>query len=143
MPKSVRMQLVIDPFARNAKWGTHTNDINPNTSAMYHLDVFDFLEKMIADGLMFDVALLDPPYSLRQAIKNYDGYGRNIQHNHDALRRYKNLLDNVMKRGSTVITFAWNSGGLGIVRNYELVEVMLLSHGGPRNDTIITVERKR
>jgi hypothetical protein len=31
-------KVSVDPFARNRDWATHTNDINPNTSAQWHDD---------------------------------------------------------------------------------------------------------
>lgn len=33
----------VDPFARNKNWFTYTNDLNPNTSAMFHMDAENFL----------------------------------------------------------------------------------------------------
>jgi hypothetical protein len=38
--------------------------------------------------------------------------------------------------------FGWNSSGVGTKRGMELIEVLLVSHGGSHNDTICTVERK-
>jgi hypothetical protein len=38
--------------------------------------------------------------------------------------------------------FGWNSSGIGIKRGFELIEVLLVCHGGSHNDTIVTVERK-
>ena len=31
-------KVSIDPFARNKRWATHTNDINPKTEAEHHMD---------------------------------------------------------------------------------------------------------
>lgn len=38
-----RASRSIDPFARNGSLADVTNDLNPDTSAMYHMDAEDFL----------------------------------------------------------------------------------------------------
>ena len=54
--------LVVDPAARDSLWGTHTNDLNPNTRARFHLHAVEFLTRMLQADLRFDAALLDLPY---------------------------------------------------------------------------------
>lgn len=36
----------------------------------------------------------------------------------------------------------WNSNGLGKGRGFELDELLIVAHGGSKNDTIVTVEEK-
>ena len=36
--------ISIDPFAGNQKCATYLNDLNPETTAEYHMDVIDFLK---------------------------------------------------------------------------------------------------
>ena len=48
----------------------------------------------------------------------------------------------VCKVGGTVLTMGWNSVGIGASRNFEKLEILLVSHGAQHNDTIVTVERK-
>jgi len=36
----------------------------------------------------------------------------------------------------------WDSNGFGKNRGFELIELLLVCHGGRHNDTIVTVERK-
>ena len=68
--------VVIDPFAKNAKRGTWTNDLNLNTTAQYHMHAEEFC-KMLADkGVIADVVPFDPPYSPRQAKECYEGIGQ-------------------------------------------------------------------
>lgn len=43
---------------------------------------------------------------------------------------------------SIEISFGWNSGGIGKQYDFEIIEIMLVAHGGAHNDTIVTVERK-
>ncbi len=38
--------------------------------------------------------------------------------------------------------FGWNTGGLGKGRGFSLDRILLVPHGGTRNDTIVTVETK-
>jgi hypothetical protein len=69
---------VVDPFARNARWGTVTNDLNPRTTADYHLDCNEFLDLMIDQDRTFQAGLLDPPYSSRQVKECYEGFGKTV-----------------------------------------------------------------
>lgn len=66
--------VIIDPFANKSKYGTITNDLNPNTGAMFHIDALEFL-KMQQDGSA-DMILYDPPYSMRQASECYKSFGK-------------------------------------------------------------------
>ena len=54
--------IVVDPFARNSKWGTITNDLNKQTNAQYHMEAVLFLDKLIEEKIEVDVVLFDPPY---------------------------------------------------------------------------------
>ena len=40
----IQSGVSVDPFARNGTLATITNDINPNTSAQYHMDAIEFLD---------------------------------------------------------------------------------------------------
>jgi hypothetical protein len=44
----------IDPFARNSRLATFTNDLCPDTEAQYHLDAEDFLHQMREEGVVAD-----------------------------------------------------------------------------------------
>src|SRR3990172_1281379 len=67
--------IVVDPFARNCTLAQYTNDINPATSAKYHMQAVDFLKMLRADGVRADVVLFDPPYSPRQVTECYSAAG--------------------------------------------------------------------
>ena len=56
--------VIIDPFANSCKYGTITNDMNPEFDTDYHLDALEFLKLLPTSSA--DVVLYDPPYSLRQ-----------------------------------------------------------------------------
>ena len=41
-----------------------------------------------------------------------------------------------------MICCGWNSEGIGKKRGFEILEVLLVPHGGSHNDTIVVVNRK-
>lgn len=56
---------------------------------------------------------------------------------------YKAVRDAAMlaiNPGAFVLSFGWNSSGMGKARDFELREVMLVAHGGAHNDTICIAE---
>ncbi len=126
-----------DPFANERSPAEHTNDINPDVNTEYHLDAVDFLK--LFDSASLDGVLLDPPYSMHQCTVSYEGYGtgRII-----ALTPVYDQAARTVKPGGLVLSFGWNSNGIGAGRGFSIEEVILVPHGGHHNDTIITVERK-
>ena len=57
--------ISVDPFARNKNWATYTNDLNPKTSAQFHIDALDFLAMLKGMNVKAGLVIFDPPYSLR------------------------------------------------------------------------------
>lgn len=135
--------IIIDPFARNSKRGTITNDLNPSTSADHHLLAEDFVEGL---DIKADAVLFDPPYSPRQISECYQQIGRTVTsqdtQNARLYKRVKDGLDKNLRSGGLAICCGWNSMGFGLTRGYEMLEILLVPHGAAHNDTIITVERK-
>ena len=135
--------VIVDPFARNSRLATHTNDLNPETEAQSHMDAIDWLAGLTVSA---DALLIDPPYSPRQISEVYRQVGRECgmaeTQNASLYRRVKDAADPLLKNGGVAICCGWNSGGMGIGREYELLEILLVNHGGAHNDTIVTVERK-
>jgi hypothetical protein len=137
-----KSKISIDPFARNSDLCTYTNDMNKDTNAKYHMDALEFLEKVKDDGIVADLVLLDPPYSLRQMKEVYNGVGRKITQR-ESQRFYGDLrdaVDKVVSKDGVVIWFGWNSIGMGKGRGYKIVEILLVCHGRAHNDTIVTVD---
>lgn len=131
--------VCIDPFARNS-WpeGEYTNDLNPNTSAKYHMDAVEFL-KMLADaGVEADTIIFDPPYSPRQITECYQAAGLKATMQDTQSGRFKKLCREQIRRlsrpGTVVLSFGWNSVGMGPA--FYTDEILLVSHGGDHNDTI-------
>lgn len=134
----------VDPFARNKRWATWTNDLNPATEADHHMDAVAFLEMLdLAYGVQADCVLLDPPYSPRQISECYAAAGlkanqRDTQ-NSALYKRVKDAIRPLCKPGSIVMSFGWNSAGMG--GDWETLEILLVAHGGAHNDTICVVQR--
>lgn len=139
-------QVSVDPFARNKTWFTHTNDLNPATKAQHHMDAEAFLVMLAADGVKADLGIFDPPYSPRQISECYAAVGLKADaqatQNGRLYRRVRDALDAIIKPGGVVLSFGWQSAGMGKARGYEIIEIALVNHGGAHNDTICMAERK-
>lgn len=138
-----RSTMSVDPFARNKRWATHTNDLNPETSAEYHLDARVFLTLLVAQDVKADLLILDPPYSPRQISECYRSAGLTATmkdtQNAKLYSECKALMSKLAKPGAVGLTFGWNSAGMGVPWTIE--EIMLVAHGGGHNDTICTACR--
>jgi hypothetical protein len=139
-------KVSVDPFARDRDWATYTNDIDPATSAQWHEDAETFCRALDAKGIRADLALFDPPYSPRQISEHYKSAGLPVTgddtQNGRLYRRVRDALDIVLTPGAIVLSFGWQSAGMGVGRGYELLETLLVAHGGGHNDTICIAEKK-
>lgn len=135
--------LWIDPFANQNKIASITNDLNTQYDTDYHLDALDFL-KMFDDNSV-DGVLYDPPYSPRQVSECYNDVGYSVTWDTTKASfwgNHKREISRIVKIGGRVITFGWNSGGIGNKYGFEIERILLVPHGGWHNDTICTVEIK-
>lgn len=122
---------------------TITNDLNPDFDTDYHMDALDFLKTFQNESV--DGVLYDPPYSPRQVTECYQGVGMNVTSETTRASFWgnqKNEISRIVKPGGKVITFGWNSGGIGRKYGFEITRILLVPHGGWHNDTICTVEVK-
>lgn len=137
-------KVSIDPFARNSNLAQYTNDLDPTTSAQYHFDAEEFCQYI---GVKADLGIFDPPYSPRQISECYRSVGRAVgtreTQNAALYKRVRDALDKLILPGGVVLSFGWNSCGMGVKRGYDLIEILLCAHGGAHNDTICIAERKR
>ena len=135
--------LWIDPFAGENSPAQITNDLNPARPTDYHMQAIDFL-KMFEDGSV-DGVLYDPPYSPRQVKECYDGIDGGISW--DGRSNFwsdtKNEIARILKPNGKCICCGWNTMGLGKNRGFAMNRILLVPHGGSKNDTIVTVEVKR
>lgn len=135
-------KMWIDPFAGENSHAETTNDINPDRPTTHHLHAMDFVTNL-NDGYHKGI-LFDPPYSLRQVKECYDGIGIKMSFE-DSKKFPNNVKDaaaNKIIAGGHALSFGWNSGGFGKKRGFEIIEILLVAHGGHHNDTIVTVEKK-
>lgn len=140
--------VVLDAFARNNHtWATITNDLDPNTAAKYHMEATAFLDLMIEKRTKADIVLLDPPYSPRQISECYKSIGKKVTgqdtQNARLYKACKDRMTKILKPAGLAFTFGWNSAGFGDSRGFDLIEILLVPHGGAHNDTIVTIEKKR
>jgi hypothetical protein len=100
------------------------------------------LLRMFESGSV-DGVLYDPPYSQRQVKECYDDIG---QKGFDGKMNFwsdsKNEVARIVKPGGKVLCFGWNSMGCGMKRGFTMTRILIVPHGGTRNDTICTVEIK-
>ncbi len=135
--------LWIDPFANRNKIASITNDLNTEYDTDYHLDALDFLKMFDNDSV--DGVLYDPPYSPRQVSECYNDVGYSVTWDTTKASfwgNHKREISRIVKIGGRVITFGWNSGGIGNKYGFEIERILLVPHGGWHNDTICTVEVK-
>lgn len=134
----------LDPFAGQHSPAQIKNDLNPSSNASSHMDALLFL-KCQPTGSCYGV-LFDPPYSITQAKQCYEGFGMDKLDIKPTSMEYwaecKNEIARVLEPGGKAICFGWSSMGLGKNREFEMQRILLVPHGGSKNDTIVTVERK-
>jgi hypothetical protein len=136
----------VDPFARDKRWATHTNDLNPATQAEHHMDAEAFLLMLATQGVKADLIIFDPPYSPRQISECYKSVGLEVgmKETQSALlyQRVRNAIMPICTDDAIVLSFGWNTVGMGKKHGFEQIEIMLCCHGGAHNDTICMAERR-
>lgn len=134
----------IDPFANTSKFANITNDLDPDMPTDYHMEALDFLRMFDTESV--DGVLYDPPFSPRQVSECYKRLGKTVSWLHTSAKYWseqKDEISRILRPNGVVITCGWNSDGIGMSRGFEMERVLLVPHGGSKNDTIVTVERKK
>lgn len=128
--------LILNLFAGKTKLTIKEvrNDIRKNMPADYHKDARNFVKEWSGDR--FDTIILDPPYSFRKSMEMYDGKKAS------GFNQLKNLLPAILKDSGIVITFGYHSVSMGKARGFNIIKILLISHGGAIHDTIATIEQK-
>ena len=136
----------VDPYARDKRWATYTNDLNPATAAEFHADAEQFLWALGSVGVVADLVIVDPPYSPRQVKECYDSIGLKMAQDDALLGKKRGLMKAAIARlvpaGGVVLHFGWNTVGMGLKHGYEQEEILLVCHGSNHNDTICLAERR-
>ena len=133
----------VDPFANKNRIAKITNDLDPEMGTDYCMDALDFLKQF--DDNSMDFVLYDPPYSPRQVSECYKKMGRTVNMQTTQSSFWGNLkkeISRITKPDGIVISFGWNTNGIGKTKNFEILEILTVAHGGQHNDTLCTVERK-
>ena len=88
--------------------------------------------------------VFDPPYSQRQLKEMYHSNGLSLDHpmNNSYWSNCKKEIARIIKPNGKVISFGWNSGGIGKKNGFEIEKILLVNHGSQHNDTICTLEVK-
>jgi len=140
-----KCEVVVDPFARNCKLGTITNDMNPDTLAEYHMDVLEFLKMLVANKVQADAIIFDPPYSPRQIKELYGGIGKKMTREDGwrtaSWKEEKVLCQTLLNLGGVFLYFGWNSQGI-THPGYAIREILLVCHGATHSDTICMAQYK-
>jgi hypothetical protein len=142
----MRSEVSVDPFARNKRWATHTNDLNPATAAHHHMEAGDFLRLLISRNIRSDLVIFDPPYNPTQAKECYEGLG--IQNTLKSAQsggvwsEEKDLAAEILTDAGVFLWFGWNTCGMGHKRGFEILEILIVSHGRGKNDTLCMAETR-
>jgi len=107
-------------------------DIDVNMRADYHEDALEFVRRWRGK---FDTIVFDPPYNLRKAKEKYGG--RYI----GAVRKIKHELPRILNLGGRIISFGYDTIGMGRRRGFEKIAILLICHSGDREDSMAVVER--
>ncbi len=123
----------IDPFAgkNGHRYASSVNDIEMGGN-----DALTYLKGIKTAS--HEGGLYDPPYSITQARQ----YGKTEFSSMKYWADCKNEMARIVKSGGKAICFGWSSMGLGKSRGFEMTRILLVPHGGSKNDTIVTVEIK-
>ena len=133
----------LDPFANECRLATVTNDIDPRFDTDFNMDALDFLRAQPDESA--DTVLLDPPYSPRQVSEVYRSLGRTVNMETTQASFWGDLraeIARVVRLGGKVVSFGWNTNGVGKGNAYRVIEILLVPHGGAHNDTICVVEQR-
>lgn len=133
----------IDPFANKNRIASITNDLDPDMGTDYCMDAIDFLK--LFDDSSIDMVLYDPPYSPRQVSECYKKLGKTVNMQTTQASFWGNLkkeIARIVKPNGIVISFAWNTNGIGKTKGFKIIEILDVAHGGSHNDTLCTVEVK-
>jgi hypothetical protein len=142
-----KSKVSIDPFARNKRWATYTNDLNPETEAEHHMLALDFLKMLRDKGVQADLVIFDPPYTINQVKVAYESFGAGVFTSYDAHNAVrwtdeKEVVYDLLVPGGVFLQFGYNSCGLGKNGNCKIEEILLVAHGPAHYDTISMAERK-
>ena len=134
----------IDPFGGMNSPAEYSNDLNSKMPTAYHMRADVFISSF--KDRKFKGIIYDPPYSLRQISECYKKAGMLVTMQDtqgQALKANdKSYISKQIISGGYAISCGWNTNGFGKKNGFEIIEILLVAHGGAHNDTIVTVEKR-
>tara|TARA_Y100001963_G_C6652390_1_gene386383 strand:+ start:196 stop:660 length:465 start_codon:yes stop_codon:yes gene_type:complete len=105
-------------------------------------DAVKYLKNIPANSI--DHLVFDPPYSSYQLKTKYENAGLSLDNKYNASywSDCKKEIGRIVKEGGKVISFGWNSNGIGKKYGFKIYKIVLVAHGSYHNDTIATAEIK-
>ena len=131
----------IKPIKQFIKENLGSNYVDPFPYP-FKEDAITYLKKIKTNSKQNLV--FDPPYSQRQLKEMYHGNGLSLDHpmNNSYWSNCKKEIARIIKPQGKVISFCWNSGGIGKKNGFKIEKILLVNHGSQHNDTICTLEVK-
>ena len=136
--------ISVDPFANLSNLADIRNDPDPECGQPHCTTALDFLSNLPSASA--STVLFDPPYSNRQISECYKRLDQSVdmtttQANH--WESVRNQMGRILRPGGIILSFGWSSSQMGKKRGFDMIEILLVAHGGSHYDTICTAERKR
>ena len=130
--------VIVDPFCGESVIADVRNDMRISGE-----DSLDWLKRIPSDSA--DILLFDPPYSPRQKKECYDDVGVHLSDTTSGYwAKLKDEIARIVKHGGIVMSFGWNSNGIGKSRGFQFKgDGLIVAHGGNHNDTICVCEEKQ
>ncbi len=133
--------LTVDPFARDCRWCSWTNDIDHDTEADFHMDAKLFLEHMANEETgRVDLVLFDPPFSPRQAEEKYAVGHVNVYQTPGYIGACFQSIVKALRPGGHVLKLGYNTN-----RHHPLLvleKVWVVAVGANRNDVLVSLWRR-
>jgi len=134
-----------DPFAGQSTLAEYRNDLNPALAQPSCREASEFLTDFTWQGTALNGVIFDPPYSLTQVSRSYEEMGYKFKGKDDptgGFTQCRDITSKIVRPDGYVISFGWNTVGMGKGRGFKIIEILDVCHGGNRNDTLVTVEQK-
>jgi len=105
-------------------------------------DAIDYMKSFKDSSI--DKLVFDPPYSAHQLKEKYhsNGIALNNKLDNSYWSKCKKEIGRIMKINGKVISFGWNTNGVGKNNGFEKKRIVIIAHGSQHNDTLATVEVK-
>ena len=130
---------IIDPFARNCKWGTIRNDMDKNIKTVhYNLESVQFMQIMKTNSAK--IVLFDPPFSPSQSKKYELGDTNLYASGNGRIGKLSREIERVLIPGGIMLKLGYNSSRP--TKNFDLINLIVVNFGGTRNDVIVSIWKK-